>query len=468
MTDPLIKTISEKNSFFAKRTIRSIAKYKECLDKFSKNFDNQISLKTDTIIFVDTNVLLRYYIISFTAREKLYHFFSENKKRIVLTSQVQIEFLRNREDIIQQFFEQVTSKIPKDFSSDIVNKMRNFLNQYKTVLKDYPFVEPGIEKHQSDLENLLKKLNEAVGLKRDEHFNLIEKDELLNFLANCYQCEELTIDEIGIVKKHFELLVANIKSENIESLVSKSNNVFPGLGDVKNKSEEAYGDYIIFHEIMKYMMNKKSDAIFLTFDNSKGDWMNKNKSPHLNYIQNVYANTGQILYIVDAERALGKLLDISINSLVSDDSSLKNNTFKTFYKPNIFTYPGNDPDGSPIVFANLINDVSKIKILVLYNDDVAQKAKEFIIKMVTAHPRDYISVVFLFVTQPLLIIGDLKNLDVILSDPEHSLNWDIYSSYRIFSISATNKLISDAITVSDLGRGYGLIKDAIFYALDNG
>ena len=47
--------------------------------------------------------------------------------------------------------------------------------------------------------------------------------------------------------------------------------------------------------------------------------MNKNKSPHLHYIQNMYANTGQILYIIDAERAFGELLNIDIDSLVSSE-----------------------------------------------------------------------------------------------------------------------------------------------------
>jgi hypothetical protein len=40
---------------------------------------------------------------------------------------------------------------------------------------------------------------------------------------------------------------------------------------------------------------------------------------HLHYIQNMYVNTGQILYIVDAERTLGDLLNVNIDSLVSND-----------------------------------------------------------------------------------------------------------------------------------------------------
>lgn len=329
-----ISTLTEDKSFFAKREFSSISKYKECLENFSKNFDKEVSLKTETVIFLDTNVLLRYYSISFKARTKLFEFLSKNKNRIIITPQVQIEFLKNREDIIQRFFEQVTSKIPKDFNVEIVNKMKNFLDQYKVVLKDYPFVEPGIEKYQSELENLLNNLNSEVELKKKEHIDLIYKDKLLDFLATCNQCYELNIDERNIIKKHFDFLAKNVSTENIDSIINKPNGAFPGIGDIKSKPENPYGDYIIFHEIMKYMLNKSVTAIFLTFDNSKGDWMNKNKSPHLHYTQSIYANTGKILYIVDAERALGELLNIDIDSLVSSntDNSLYSITSESLMK----------------------------------------------------------------------------------------------------------------------------------------
>lgn len=312
----IMKNISEDNSYYAKRIISSISKYKECLDKFSENFEKEVSLKTNTLLIIDTSVLLRYYSISFTAREKLYKFLTDNKDRIIITYQIQTEFLRNREDIIQRFFEQVTSKIPKEFNSEIINGMKGFLDKHKVVLKDYSFVEPGIEKYQAELEALLNKLNDAVELKKKEHKDLIVKDNLLNFLATYSLCEKLEIDELKIVKNHFDLLSKNITPEKVDSIISKPNGAFPGLGDIKEKPDDPYGDYIIFHEIMRHMMNKNINAIFLTFDNTKGDWMSKSKSPYLHYVQNVYANSGKILYIIDAERAFGELLNINIDSLV--------------------------------------------------------------------------------------------------------------------------------------------------------
>lgn len=312
-----MKPISKEINFTSKRNIPSISDYKKCLELFSLNFEKEISLATNTPIFLDTNVLLRYYSISFTARDKLFDFIKDNGKRIVLSSQVQLEFTKNREDVIQRFFEQVTNRIPKDFNSDLMNKMNNFIEQHKVVLKDYPFVEAGIKKNKEDLEKLLQQLNETSEQKKKEHINLLTNDKFLDLLSTCFSCDSLSNDELDIIKKDFDTLGKNISPENIELVFNKPYGSFPGMGDIKNKPEDPYGDFIIFHEMMKYMLNGKTDLIFLTFDNTKGDWMTKSKSPYIHYIQNMYANTGQILYIIDAERTFEELLNINIESLVS-------------------------------------------------------------------------------------------------------------------------------------------------------
>lgn len=312
--------ITKGNTFISKRNSVSILEYKNCLEKYGTNFNSEISLQTGSPIFIDTNVFLRYYSISFAARSKLFDFINKYSDRIIIPYQVQIEFLRNREDVIQRFFEQVTNRIPKDFNSDIVNKTKNFLDQHKIVLKDYPFVEAGITQTQQSLETLMEKLNDTVEKKREEHLNLIVKDVFLDLLAKCTLLEKLTDEENAIVKTEFDMLKKDIGAENIDALFNKPNSTFPGLGDIKEKPEDPYGDYIIYHEMLKFMLNNSTDTLFLTFDNSKGDWMTKKRSPHLNYILNSFLNTNQILYIVDAERTLGELLDVNIDSLINEQT----------------------------------------------------------------------------------------------------------------------------------------------------
>ncbi|MFD2519211.1 PIN-like domain-containing protein [Salinimicrobium flavum] len=311
-------------SYLEKMEINSITNYLECLDLYSANIKDEISFNTNTPIFLDTNILLRYYSISFTAREKLYEFIEENKQRIVLTSQVQYEFLKNRENVIQSFFEQVTNRIPKDFNSEIVNKMKAFLDNHKIVLKDYPFVETEINKHKQKLEILLEKLNETSEEKRINYNDLIIKDKFLKLLESCIIYDDLTEEEIEKIKKDFDTLSNNFSKEGLDSAYNKPNFVFPGMGDIKLKPEDPYGDYIIFHEIMKYSKEKETNTVFLTFDNTKGDWMTKTKKPLLHYVQNMFANTGKILYVLDADRSLGERLKIDIDSLVQITSTSEN------------------------------------------------------------------------------------------------------------------------------------------------
>lgn len=314
--------ITEEINYFNKIDQYDIKKYKECLDIYSSNFENIIKLNNILPIFLDTNILLRYYTVSFSARKKLFTFFKDNKDRIVITKQVQKEFIKNREEVIQKFFNQVTNRIPEDFKSEIVNKLKNFLDKHKVVLKDYPYVEKELEKHKVELEDVLEKLNIDSETKYKEYKNLIWKDEFLDLLNEFQLIDNLTEEELKLVKNKFDLLKKEIGTNNIDALLNKPNFVFPGMCDIKEKPDNPYGDFIILHEMMKYIINKKTDVIFLTFDNSKGDWMSKNKSPYLHYVQNVYMNTNKIMYILDADRTLEKLLSVDIDSLLHKDTPI--------------------------------------------------------------------------------------------------------------------------------------------------
>src|SRR5438105_3207853 len=79
--------------------------YVDSLNRYRNGIDQAINLKSDLPIFIDTNVFLRYYSIAEIDREPLLEFFSNYKKRIYITTQVQKEIIRNREDVIERFFE---------------------------------------------------------------------------------------------------------------------------------------------------------------------------------------------------------------------------------------------------------------------------------------------------------------------------------------------------------------------------
>jgi hypothetical protein len=318
LTNPNSSKITEDLNYFKKKDNRSISDYLECLKKISKK---KINLSdTEFPIFLDTNILLRYYEISFLERKALYDFIEKFQKRIILTNQVQYEFLTNREKVIENYFEQITKNLPEKFRSDVINKIQSFLDNYKKVLMDYT-IESELAKYKSKFETLLNDLNNDLEQKTKDYSNLLTEDSFLDLLNTCTLLDTLEDSEIKIVKEKFDLLKKDASIE--ESFLNKKNAVFPGWADIKKKPSEPYGDFIIFHEIMKYLCNEKTNAFFLTLDNTKGDWMSKTKSTYYHYVQNMYANTNQIVYILDAERIL-KDLDVNVDSLVNNSEASNN------------------------------------------------------------------------------------------------------------------------------------------------
>ncbi|RYE12178.1 MAG: hypothetical protein EOP45_23315, partial [Sphingobacteriaceae bacterium] len=99
--------------------------------------------------------------------------------------------------------------------------------------------------------------------------------------------------------------------------------MFPGCAEKKSKDDPT-GDYIIFHELMTYSKQNNCDVIFLTNDTTKGDWLRKDGTNHLHYIENFYLNTGQVIYIIDAERLLSDLFKTSFESLINIEDDATN------------------------------------------------------------------------------------------------------------------------------------------------
>jgi len=317
-----MSNVNEENSikvgFLAKKSERSILTYKKSIDEYYKELQNAIKLKGTVPIFLDTNVLLRVYSISFKAREKLKKFFNDYKKRIFITYQVQKEYVKNREDIINQFYENVNEKIPQSFQKDVLNKIDSFINLNKVILKDYPKIEKDLLKLKNEADSLSENLNKEVGKDRESKQNIIFEDDVLEIISKVKHLSTILDAELKSLIEDYDSLISGIDKDKIDSEIDKPSKSFPGMADFKNKSEDPYGDFIIYHEMISYMQRNKTNAIFLTYDTSKGDWMQKNGLPHLHYIENIFLNTGQTLYILNAERIFEDLLDISFKSLIID------------------------------------------------------------------------------------------------------------------------------------------------------
>lgn len=294
----------------------NIEVYEKILSNYKSNIDKVVKLEGDIPVFLDSNVFLKSYSISFKAREKLMEFFEKYKSRIHITNQVQLEFIKNREDIIERFFDDITNGLPNNFKQGILNKFSSFLEKNKTILVDYENFESELQNIKTKLEGLHESLNKGVQSRKGENNNLILDDPFLNIFSNC-NCHSKETNIVENAMTDFKTLASKIDKDKIDSEIKKPRKAFPGIGDIKQKPQNPYGDYIIFHEIMKYANDNSSDIIFLTYDTTKGDWMKFNKNPHIHYIENFYLNTGQMIYILDAKRVLEDNLKLKFTSLVS-------------------------------------------------------------------------------------------------------------------------------------------------------
>lgn len=314
MSTPKDKTDLEV-SYFSKQGINNLKVYKKVLDAYQEGKDRAQALDNNLPIFVDTNVLLSYYEVSFSAREKIMQFVDKYKNRIVLSAQVQYEFIKNREKIIHSFQTAVTEQLPKDFQSNVINKLQHFQNDNKKKLEDYSTIQEELDK----LEKSLKKLNEKIGKeiedKRGIANKLVLEDKFLDLIAKLEIVEPIEQDTIGKVKAEYDKLKKDYSPEKENTAESYSMNVFPGCAE-KGKDDPT-GDYIIFHEMMGYSKNKNTDIIFLTNDTTKGDWIRKDGTQHLHYLENFYENTSQMIYILNSERVLTNIFEnTSFESLV--------------------------------------------------------------------------------------------------------------------------------------------------------
>jgi hypothetical protein len=334
-------TINENFCFDTKKR-SSIAVTQKALKLYTDNLEKALKLEGNIPIFLDTNVLLDYYTMSFQEREKLEKFLLEHKERIFVTQQIEKEFLRNRIEKINSFytslsrvkndFDRIKQDID-DFKRSIINKFGGFLTG-KILKNDYPELQEELESLKGDLQVNLRLFSESSDLEKriDEKAKHIEEvvdsileenkdmqiyDEALEIFATFNTTKALQEDEIRFIESQYDQLSTEYEAlsrEDKESYLYQY--TFPGRSD-KNKKDYPYGDFIIYHEILKYCREHQTNAIFLTSDVTKKDWLTEDKKPYVRYIEKTYLNTEHVIFILDAER----LLKVSFERIYEEEPS---------------------------------------------------------------------------------------------------------------------------------------------------
>jgi cold shock CspA family protein len=278
------------------------------LTLYSSSYQKALKLEGDYPIFLDTNILLGYYGMSIIEKEKLIQFFENYKERIIISKQAEKEFLKNRLSVIRKDFFSPLNKVAEDYKrtcNEITGAFQNYREKKKKILsQDYPEIWIKIQEIDQQIrtlivdEDLIKDLENKIGeIAADNKFIAII-DKLLEISSTFRTTNELDEVEINFIKELYDKCIEEFKSAND---TNKSQFCFPGSGD---KKDDPTGDFIIYHEIIKYMQENNCSCIFLTNDVEKGDWLQEDKNPHIHYIENTYLATNNVMYILHAEQLL--------------------------------------------------------------------------------------------------------------------------------------------------------------------
>jgi hypothetical protein len=300
-------------------------------------------------------------------KKKLKKFFEEKSGKIHLTQQIEKEFQKNRESTITDYFKtlnEIRINYESDLQKGVKSKFNNLL-QSKIVEQDFPEIMASIKKIYEELDSklfsndsLMDKITSDVEKSLDDNKSLIFVDPILDVYSKFNRVPDLSDGElIYLSNKYDEYLLAYKEAkESVKERLS-----FPGCGELKNTDKN--GDFIIFHEILKFMKENTTDAILLTRDVTKSDWLKKNRQPFIHYILKVYQLTGQILYIFDATDLLQIIsfeniykTDNTIDDDLDDDFQEQiDEDPHDFYRRRFFKIVNSVKDYFERVIAELIN-----------------------------------------------------------------------------------------------------------------
>ncbi len=203
----------------------SISTTQKALKQYSDGFEIANSLGDDIPIFLDTNVLLEFYKISFAERKEVKQFLSKNKERIFLTHQIESEFLKHRIDHINSYQKSLDDFL-KTYSNirEEIEKLKNghiasfnyYISTNKILLNDYENIRKELADIYSQLSEKLKNVFESNNLyssivEKENQIEEIKKklegeadiernDDLLDIVAEFKVVPQLLESEIELIK----------------------------------------------------------------------------------------------------------------------------------------------------------------------------------------------------------------------------------------------------------------------------
>ena len=336
---------------------------------------------TDGLIVLDTNVLLNIYRYSPGTRNDFINLLKNDKiiNRLWLPYQVAYEFHKNRPNVIYD------QKTPHDEISKLLKR------QFESLIKKINGIN--IHKHHPfiDTDSVIKKLEDSCSTIIDElktnadnHPDLIADDQYLSQIHEIFK------------GKYGKLPDENTEKSFIDNGKKRfKKNIPPGYMDRAKETDDKYGDYILWEQIIEKATLDDLDVVFVTDDNKEDWWLKvgvKTIGPRPELREEFTKKTGKqiIMYnsisffkyaqklvdIIPSKQTLDEMSDISNHQTHNDLYFLKaNEKFNNYINSSKFQEVNEK-------FNNSINSRKFREVIEKFNNSInSSKFREVIEKL---------------------------------------------------------------------------------------
>jgi hypothetical protein len=251
---------------------------RDSINAFLLTDEKEKLLWEKSIIVFDSSALLDIYFLPKVARAKIYsEIFKKLTGRLWIPSQVQFEYLKNRESVIvKPIAEKYTPLKHKIKIFDSIAKLE-LLKKIEEISREsqkddkHPYIEQSaINKFKQNIENFILQIKSF----EDDTLKQIEAAET-EVLA-----VKNTDDVLDALEKSFKV-GREFSFEEIIEITKEGKHRYeykipPGYGDFYSKDKKGtqiFGDLIIWKQILEFSKEEKQPIIFITNDIKKDeDW----------------------------------------------------------------------------------------------------------------------------------------------------------------------------------------------------
>lgn len=297
------------------------------MDKYRKIYAgyNDEELKKiwiNAIFIFDNNILLDLYRSSYETRQFILNAMNQLKDNIYMPHQIMIEFFRNRTEEIyntQERYSKLRDQVSK-FKTDLTSSLR---------LDNTDFFD-------TEIDNLLIKIDEY------KKNSVVVENPNSDFIL-----KELIVLFDGKVGDSFTN--SELESICIECDKRYSQNIPPGYKDNDKPSQQKYGDYLIWLQMINCSKERNKPIVFISRD-QKEDWITvikgKKQGPRHELRSEFMSKTGNDFHMYDLNqfityysRMKGETVD---NKIIDDLNSLDRShqideNIENMYTPSYYT-----------------------------------------------------------------------------------------------------------------------------------